>query len=98
MEALEPVLKQKFWILLGMGVIMTFTGWWMATGAMAQQTNERKAKIKSAEDGVPKGEVPNESWSKRLLRQAMLCKKVMCWWCCAPTTVAQGERRFCRHS
>jgi hypothetical protein len=66
MEALEPVLKQKFWILLGMGVIMTFTGWWMATGAMAQQTNERKTKIKSAEDGVPKGEVPNESWSKRL--------------------------------
>lgn len=27
MEALEPVLKQKFWILLGMAVIMTFTGW-----------------------------------------------------------------------
>lgn len=66
MEALEPVLKQKFWILLGIAVIMTFAGWWMATGAMAQQTTERLGKIKAAEDSVPKGEVPNESWTKRL--------------------------------
>ena len=66
MEALEPVLKQKFWILLGMAVIMTFTGWWMATAAIAQQTSERMTKIKAAQDSVPKGEVPNESWTKRL--------------------------------
>lgn len=66
MQSLEPILKQKFWILLGVGIIMTFAGWWMATGAMAQQTAERKTKIKAAEDSVPKGEVPNESWTKRL--------------------------------
>jgi hypothetical protein len=66
MEALEPVLKQKFWILLGTGILMTFIGWWMATGAMATQTAERKTKIKAAEDSIPKGEVPNESWTKRL--------------------------------
>ena len=66
MERLEPILKQKFWILLFIGILMTFIGWWMATGAMAQATSERMTKIKGAWDSVPKGEVPNETWAKRL--------------------------------
>ena len=66
MERLEPILKQKFWILLGVGILMTFTGWWMATAKMLQAITERKTKIEAAENSVPKGEVPNESWSKRL--------------------------------
>ena len=66
MERLEPVLKQKFWILLGVGMLMTIVGWWMATASMASAIAERKTKIEAAEKSVPKDDVPNESWSKRL--------------------------------
>ncbi len=66
MEALEPVLKQKFWILLGMGILMTFIGWWMATGQIAQAITERKTKIEAAESSIPKGDIPNDNWTKRL--------------------------------
>ena len=66
MERLEPVLKQKFWILLGMGILMTLVGWWMATAQIAKAITERKTQIKAAEDSVPKNDVPNESWAKRL--------------------------------
>ena len=66
MERLEPILKQKFWILLFFGIVMTFTGWWMATGAMANAISERKTKIEAAENSIPKEEIPNETWSKRL--------------------------------
>ena len=66
MQALEPVLKQKFWILLGMGILMTFIGWWMATGQIAQAITERKTKIEAAEGSIPKGDIPNDNWTKRL--------------------------------
>ena len=66
MQALEPVLKQKFWILLGMGILMTFIGWWMATGKIAQAITERKTKIEAAEGSIPKGDIPNDNWTKRL--------------------------------
>ena len=66
MQALEPVLKQKFWILLGMGILMTFIGWWMATGTIAQAITERKTKIEAAESSIPKGDIPNDNWTKRL--------------------------------
>ena len=66
MQALEPVLKQKFWILLGMGILMTFIGWWMATGTIAQAITERKTKIEAAEGSIPKGDIPNDNWTKRL--------------------------------
>lgn len=66
MEALEPVLKQKFWILLGIGLIMTFAGWWMATGQISAAITERTTKIENAEKSIPAGDVPNEIWTKRL--------------------------------
>ena len=67
MERLEPVLKQKFWILLGVAIVMTFTGWWMDTARMVKAITERKSKIETAIKNVPSGEIPNESWAKKLL-------------------------------
>jgi len=66
MEKLEPVLKQKFWILLGVAILMTLIGWWMATGKMVQAITDRQKAIEQSFSSVPKGEIPNESWSKRL--------------------------------
>ncbi len=66
MERLEPVLKQKFWILLGIGIVMTFVGWWMATGTMAATITTRTGEIENAQKKVPSGEIPNNEWSAGL--------------------------------
>ena len=66
MERLEPVLKQKFWILLGFGILMTIVGWWMATGTMAATITTRRGEIEAAEKKVPSGEIPNSVWSDGL--------------------------------
>lgn len=66
MERLQPILKQKFWILLGIGLVMTFVGWWMATGTMAATITTRQSEIKAAEGKVPSGEIPNNEWSAGL--------------------------------
>ncbi len=66
MERLEPVLKQKFWILLGMGILMTVIGWWMDTGTMAATIKTRETEIKAAEGKIPAGEIPNAEWSNGL--------------------------------
>ncbi len=66
MERLEPVLKQKFWILLGMGILMTVIGWWMDTGTMAATIKTREAEIKAAEGKIPAGEIPNAEWANGL--------------------------------
>ncbi len=66
MERLEPVLKQKFWILLGIGIVMTIVGWWMATGTMAATITTRTTDIENAQKKVPSGEIPNNVWSEGL--------------------------------
>ena len=66
MERLEPVLKQKFWILLGLGMILTFTGWWMATGSLAAATKARTDKVNAAFTSIPSGEIPNRDWTAKL--------------------------------
>lgn len=66
MDRLEPVLKQKFWILLGIGLIMSVTGWWMATSKLKAEITSRKAAIDAAFGKIPKGGVPNENWIKEL--------------------------------
>ena len=66
MERLEPVLKQKFWILLGMGILMTVVGWWMDTGTMAATIKTRKAEVEAAEKKIPADLIPNAEWSNGL--------------------------------
>jgi hypothetical protein len=66
MDKLEPILKQKFWILLGVGLIMTITGWWMASGTLAATIAERRKKLDDLEKVIPSGEVPNNNWTQQL--------------------------------
>jgi len=66
MDKLQPILKQKFWILLGVGVIMTIVGWWMATGSLAATIAARKTALDGVEKMIPSGEVPNNDWSAKL--------------------------------
>ena len=66
MERLEPVLKQKFWILLGVGMVMTITGWWLATGSLANTTKARNELVEAAYKSIPTDEIPNRDWSAKL--------------------------------
>jgi hypothetical protein len=66
MEKLAPIIKQKFWILLGVGLVMTFTGWWLATGTLAATVKAQVEKVNSAFGKVPTGEIPNNDWSTKL--------------------------------
>jgi hypothetical protein len=67
MDKLQPILKQKFWILLGLAMIISLVGWWMATGSMAATIETRTKAIADAESKTNIGaEVPNDSWSTQL--------------------------------
>ena len=66
MERLEPILKQKFWILLGIGIVMTTAGWWVGTGSQAATIATRTEFVKKAFDSVPSGEIPNSDWTNQL--------------------------------
>ncbi|HET6425446.1 MAG TPA: hypothetical protein VFG20_17290, partial [Planctomycetaceae bacterium] len=70
MEQLKEVLKYKFWILLGVGVILTFTGWWMATGALAATIKTRKDTLSKVEGSIPSSPqtIPNDRWSTELAK------------------------------
>lgn len=66
MERLEPILKQKFWILLGIGIVMTAAGWWVGTGSQAATIATRTKIVSDAFSSVPSGEIPNTDWTNQL--------------------------------
>jgi hypothetical protein len=68
MDKLEPILKQKFWIILGVGLIVTITGWWMAAGSLAATITQRRETLDKVEGSIPSGELPNNDWSSKLSR------------------------------
>lgn len=68
MDRIAPVLKQKFWILLGIGILMTIGGWWMATSSLAATIAARRIQIDAAQKKIPSasGEFPNSEWIANL--------------------------------
>lgn len=66
MEKLQPILKQKFWILLGIGLITTITGWWLATATLADTIKKRVEVVDGAFKKIPSGEIPNSDWATQL--------------------------------
>lgn len=66
MKQLEPILKHHFWILLGVAVIMAFTGWWLTTGQMQAAIETRKKAINDAEAKIPKSDVAGKDWEVKL--------------------------------
>ena len=85
MERLEPIMKQKFWILLGVGILMTITGWWMATGSLAATIATRTKTVEEAFGKIPSGEIPNNDWTAKLAARnteqdrAVIYTKALLW-------------------
>ncbi len=68
MDKLKEVLKYKFWILLGVGLIVTISGWWMTTSSLAASIKTRKDEIEKAIGLIPTSpqSIPNQSWTNEL--------------------------------
>ncbi|QDV28980.1 hypothetical protein Spb1_08470 [Planctopirus ephydatiae] len=66
MEKLEPIIRNRFWILSGLVVILSLAGWWMASSSLATTIDTRTKEIKAAEDKIPKGNVPSADYSNKL--------------------------------
>lgn len=67
MDKLKAALVYKFWMLLGVALLVPFIGWWMATSAISGQVEERMKKVDGAFSGLTaSGENPNEKWTVQI--------------------------------
>lgn len=63
MDKLKPIIDQKFWIFLGLALIVPFVGWYLASNSYATGVDQRESDIKSSFDSVNlSGEIVNGSW------------------------------------
>lgn len=67
MDKLKPILAQKFWILIFLGLTLPIVGWWMATGTMAATYEAGAKKVEEAFNLPSKSEPhPNPKWTNPL--------------------------------
>ncbi|MCP4784428.1 MAG: hypothetical protein GY903_06820 [Fuerstiella sp.] len=65
MEKLQPVIKQIFWILFGLALLLVLIGWWTAKGALSTQIAARKVEVDKAFSDAEQNvsTVPNKNWT-----------------------------------
>ena len=61
---LEKLLEQKFWVLSVTSLLMIITGWWLGTGSLNAEYEERKATLDSLD--VSSGNSANSQWIERM--------------------------------
>ena len=64
MEKLQPVIKQIFWILFGLALLLVLIGWWSAKGDLSTQIDARKSAVNKAFTDAQQNvsSVPNSKW------------------------------------
>jgi hypothetical protein len=76
MDKLKPILEQRFWILSGLAIILTFVGWSMGKSSLAAAIQSRRDKLKTAFDSVAgSGANPNEKWTQQVAQRNVLQEK-----------------------
>ncbi len=76
MDKLKPILEQRFWILSGLAIILTFVGWSMGKSSLAAAIQSRRDKLKAAFDSVAgSGANPNEKWTQQVAQRNVLQEK-----------------------
>lgn len=67
MEKLQPLIRNHFWILFGLTLVLPPVGWWMASGALKAEYESRTKTLDDAFKSIPKGtDAPNQDWSDGL--------------------------------
>ena len=63
MEKLQPLIKHRYWICFGLSVMFVVVGWWMASGAIATETDNRRKAVKESFEKAKQGATdPNQDW------------------------------------
>ena len=66
MDKLEPIIKHRFWILLGLSAPLIIYGYYSANAEMNAATRDRKTALDSIYSGVPRPPLANETYSQTL--------------------------------
>ncbi|QDT37268.1 hypothetical protein [Stratiformator vulcanicus] len=61
MDKLKPILAYKFWILLGLGLIVMTAGWFMGTGTLAETIDSRRSTLEAI-TVKPGSGTPSNDW------------------------------------
>jgi hypothetical protein len=64
MDKLEPILKHRFWILLGLVAPLTIFGYYSANAALKEATEKREGEIDALFNKVPSGSEPTPRWTQ----------------------------------
>lgn len=66
MDKLEPIIKHRFWILLGISLPLIIFGYMSANGKMKEATAKREEELNQTLGGIPKGEFANQTYADSL--------------------------------
>ncbi|WP_437190749.1 hypothetical protein [Planctomicrobium sp. SH527] len=66
MDKLQPLIRQRFWILAGLVLPLVMYGYYSANSQLKAATAAREEKLKSTLNGVSSGIAPNEDYIKQL--------------------------------
>jgi len=71
MEKLQPIIKQMFWILFGLALILLLWAWWTASSALSGAIAEGHTKVEASYQGSkqPVDAVPNGRWTDGAIKQ-----------------------------
>ena len=67
MDKLKPLIVHRFWVLLGLALMLPIIGWWMLSGHLQESIDARLSKLdtvrKNSQTG---GDAPNPTWTVAL--------------------------------
>ncbi len=66
MDKLQPIIKQRFWILLGLCLILALFGFFKNQSEIVAATTAREEALKQTLSGIPAGTEPNSHYVEQL--------------------------------
>lgn len=66
MDKLQPLIRNRFWILIGLVIPLVLYGYYSANGSLKQATIERENALDGVKNGVSTGFEPNEDYIRKL--------------------------------
>ncbi|MEZ6121744.1 MAG: hypothetical protein R3C49_01055 [Planctomycetaceae bacterium] len=71
MEKLQPVLRQMFWIVFGLFLMLVLWGWYSVSGTLAAAITDRESKVKQAQNDAKQSvsDVPNDRWTQAAAKE-----------------------------
>jgi hypothetical protein len=66
MDKLQPIIKQRFWILLGLSLILAFFAFFKNQSAIVAATTAREEALKQVLSGIPTGSEANKTYAEGL--------------------------------